>query len=160
VSLGSWQLQRSIYNRLSSDTTLGAVVTGVFDDIPQGTAFPYVQVGQETITDIGGKDYDARSFLINVDIFSRYHGTGQVKQIADIVVGLIHEQSLTVSGQKIVSIRLENSPLIIRDPKDNTRHGVLRFRVLMVTADDNGELILTRSGATMTTRSGDSLIWR
>ena len=46
----SWALQQSIFATLSADTPLLALLGGarIYDDVPQGAAFPYLTFGQST----------------------------------------------------------------------------------------------------------------
>jgi len=49
-------LQTAVYNALSADATLVSAVTGIYDFVPEGTAFPYVKVGDQTMVDGGTKN--------------------------------------------------------------------------------------------------------
>lgn len=129
MSLGAWAIQAAIYDRLASDLTLTSLGARVYDDVPQGTEFPYVVVGDETITDDGGKDFQGFDRLMSIDVFSRYSGNKEAKQIMDQVFNLLHDQPLTVSTQQLIVMRLAFAPPVLRDPDGVSRHGVMRFRI-------------------------------
>jgi hypothetical protein len=42
-------VQRAIYRTLAEDDELQSLVSGVFDDVPEGTEFPYVVIGEGTL---------------------------------------------------------------------------------------------------------------
>ena len=48
MSLHSFALQERIYSTLNGDSTLGALITGVFDGVPDGQALPIVVIGEQT----------------------------------------------------------------------------------------------------------------
>lgn len=130
MPLGAWEVQTAIYSRLTGDPTLSGLVGGrIFDDIPQGSDFPYVRLGDENTTDDGGKDYVANQRAISVEVFSRYAGSSEAKRVMSAVYDLLHEQGLTVSGQQVVLMRHEFSSPVFMDPDGLSRHGSMRFRL-------------------------------
>ena len=132
MSINQFALQTAIYTKLSTDsnltTTLGA---SVFDDIPENTPYPYVQLGEDTAIDYSTKDQTGSEVTVNVDVWSRYRGSLQAKNIMDRVHTLLHDSSLSVTGSNFINMRFEFSD-IIRDPDGITRHGVMRFRAIML----------------------------
>ena len=69
MALHGFELQEALYSRLNGDSTLGALITGVFDAVPDDTALPIVIIGPTTTSDDGSKTLDARDYIFNVDIF-------------------------------------------------------------------------------------------
>ena len=132
MSINQFALQTAIYTKLSADsnltTTLGA---SVFDDIPENTPYPYVQLGEDTAIDYSTKDQTGSEVTVNIDVWSRYRGSLQAKNIMDRVHTLLHDSSLSVTGSNFINMRFEFSD-IIRDPDGITRHGVMRFRAIML----------------------------
>tara|TARA_R110001592_G_scaffold147011_1_gene371406 strand:- start:71 stop:472 length:402 start_codon:yes stop_codon:yes gene_type:complete len=132
MSINQFALQTAIYTKLSTDsnltTTLGA---SVFDDIPENTPYPYVQLGEDTAIDYSTKDQTGSEVTVNIDVWSRYRGSLQAKNIMDRVHTLLHDSSLSVTGSNFINMRFEFSD-IIRDPDGITRHGVMRFRAIML----------------------------
>lgn len=134
MSLGAWELQAAIYNRLASDTALASLGFAVYDDVPQGSAYPFIIVGEESSTDDGGKDYQALNRSIIVHTFSRYAGSKETKDALAIVYDLLHEQPLTVTDQQVVLLRHDFMGPIQVEGDGLTRHGVMRFRALTVSS--------------------------
>jgi len=130
VSLGSFALQSAVYAALNGDSnltnTLGA---SIFDDVPEGSAFPYVHIGQDTITEYGTKEFDGADTSLTLHIWSQYKGSLQAKNIMDRVHTLLHDSSISVTGHNLVNMRFEFGD-ILRDPDGVTRHGVIRFRAI------------------------------
>ena len=58
MALHSFALQQAIFTALDGATINdadGNAITGVFDDVPENTAYPYVVIGEETATNIDTK---------------------------------------------------------------------------------------------------------
>ena len=85
MSLHSKQTQISIFNILNNDSTLDGLVGNnrIYDEVPQGSSYPYVEIGDETTIDAGLKDKDGQEFTQTIHIWSRYRGSKQIKEIAE-----------------------------------------------------------------------------
>ena len=104
---------------------------GVFDEVPEGTATPYVTLGYGTAIDYGTKDTDGGSYTVTFHVWSEYRGSKECKQIMDRIHTLLHNHSLSVTGFNLINLRFEFSE-ILRDPDGITRHGVMRFRAVIL----------------------------
>jgi len=132
MSINQFALQTAIYTKLSTDNNLTSTLgASVFDDIPEETPYPYVQLGEDTAIDYSTKDQTGSEVTVNIDVWSRYRGSLQAKNIMDRVHTLLHDSSLSVTGSNFINMRFEFSD-IIRDPDGITRHGVMRFRAIML----------------------------
>ena len=132
MSINQFALQTAVFSKLSTDSNLTSVLKAkVFDDIPENTDYPYVQLGEDTAIDYSAKDQTGSEVSVNVDVWSRYRGSLEAKNIMDRVHTLLHDSSLSVTGSNFINMRFEFSD-IIRDPDGITRHGVMRFRAIML----------------------------
>tara|TARA_R110002126_G_scaffold15594_1_gene63779 strand:- start:679 stop:1080 length:402 start_codon:yes stop_codon:yes gene_type:complete len=132
MSINQFALQTAVFSKLSTDSNLTSVLKAkVFDDIPENTDYPYVQLGEDTAIDYSTKDQTGSEVSVNVDVWSRYRGSLEAKNIMDRVHTLLHDSSLSVTGSNFINMRFEFSD-IIRDPDGITRHGVMRFRAIML----------------------------
>ena len=131
--LHSKNLQTAIYSKLNDDSTLDGIVGNnkIFDDVPQGTSYPYVVIGEETAIDAGAKDTDAQEFTLTIHIWSRYKGRKQTKEIAERIYTLLHNVAISVSSASLVNIRNEFFTILV-DDDGLTRHGVMRFRAVVL----------------------------
>ena len=53
MSIHSFELQKSVFSALNGGSITdagGSAITGVFDDVPTDTAYPYIRIGEETIS--------------------------------------------------------------------------------------------------------------
>mgnify|MGYP001384891170 FL=1 len=132
MSLHSTALQTAIYTLLSGDSTLDGLVGNnrIYDEVPQNSAYPYVVIGEETTIDASTKDKDAQEFTQTIHIWSRYRGSKQTKEIAQRIYTLLHNVAISVSGASFVNSRNEFFTILL-DDDGLTRHGVMRFRVVI-----------------------------
>ena len=134
MSSCQFALHQTLFTTLNGDSqltnTLGAAV---FDDVPdtQAVSFPYVQIGEDTATDYSTKDVTGTETVINLHVWSRYRGSTETKQVMDRVHTSLHDSNLTVTGHNLINMRFEFGD-VIRDPDGITRHGVMRFRAIML----------------------------
>ena len=132
MTIGNFALQSAIYTALNNDSTLTTTYgAGVYDDVPEGSGFPYVTMGEDASNDYGTKDLDGSTVTLNIHVWSQYRGSKEVKTIMDRIHTLLHDSSLSVSGFNLVNTRFEFMD-ILRDPDGITRHGVMRFRAVML----------------------------
>ena len=129
MSMHSWELQKALYAKLNGNVIDddGNVVT-IYDDVPQGAAYPRVVIGEETASNNGTKSLDGLEHTVTIHVWSQYRGRAQLKQIIQSVYENLHDADITVAGADAVNVRQEFSTTLSEN--DNiTRHGVMRFRV-------------------------------
>ena len=132
MSVGQFALQSTIYSALNNDNTLTSTLgAGVFDEVTEGTTYPFVAICEDTVTDFGTKTEDGGQFTINIHVWSQYTGSKETKNIMDRIHDLLHDSNLSVTGFNLVNLRFEFSD-ILRDPDGITRHGVMRFRAIIL----------------------------
>ena len=130
MALHSFPLQEALYSRLNGDSTLGGLITGVYDAVPDDTALPIVVIGPASTSDDGSKTLDARDYIFNVDVWSDYRGMKETKNISQRVYTLLHKHDLSVSGANLIDLRCEFSSEVLEND-GVTRHGVMRFRAFI-----------------------------
>ena len=128
----SFNLQKAIFSALNGDSTLTSTLSAtIHDHVPQGTQFPYVVIGEETMTDDSStKDIDFNEFTLVIHTFSRNRGRKEAKEIMARVYELLHKASLTVTGANHINTRFEFHD-VIKENDGLTYHGVQRFRTIL-----------------------------
>lgn len=129
-------VQTAIYQRLKNDATLAGMVTGVYDYVPEGTAYPYVRIGDHLSTPDNTHDTYGREITATIHVWTRSRGNAQGQAIATRIGELLDHRprDLAVSGHRVVSIRLEFDQ-VLPDPDPEVRHHILRFRIQTVQTE-------------------------
>lgn len=126
-SLGDFQA--ALYDRLSNDAALTAKVTGVFDHVPEGQAYPYVAIGQDTATPEDTFTSVGQQVTTTIHSWSQYKGYKEVKEVHSLILTAM-TAPLAVNGWTCMFLMVDMDH-VIPDPDGITRHGVLRLRYVL-----------------------------
>jgi hypothetical protein len=129
-----YPLQKSVYETLSGDSALMALVSGVFDRPPQGTEFPYITLGEASGNDWSAAGVNGMQYLLALQIWSREGGRKQAALIRERVYTLLHQADLSVEGQTLVLLRFVSSAIALLDD-GYTYHGAMGFQALLRAED-------------------------
>lgn len=125
-------VQVALYERLTRDAELMSLVTGVYDQVPEGVARPYVRIGDHVSTADNDLTSYGRQILSTVHVWTEARGNAPGQQIANRIVELLDHQAAALSelvdGHRVVSIRHEYDQAL-PDPNPQIRHHVIRFRI-------------------------------
>jgi hypothetical protein len=123
-------VQSAVIAALKADAPLTALVSGVFDDVPQGQTYPYVSVGEDVHNEWDTNTTIGSDCSITIHTWSQKRGRKETKAIQAAVYDVLHRAELTFSGYRIISVDFVNSQSFV-DADGMTRHGVQTFRVLI-----------------------------
>ena len=118
-------LQKAVRDALRNSAPLTALIgTRVYDRVPQGTAFPFVQIGEDFL--LGDDTYgDFTEATVTVHVYSRAVGKVEAKTIAGVIRDVLAVQ-LRVAGFQTVEWRFL-STRSIPDRDGLTEHLVMEF---------------------------------
>jgi hypothetical protein len=122
-------LQKAIYQKLTGDASLMALVTGIYDRLPQHTDFPYIAIGESSGSDWSTKTTSGADQNLTLHIWSREGGRKEAAAIMERIHALLHDQAMTIEGQALVMSRFISSNILL-DDDGWTYQGIMRFRVL------------------------------
>lgn len=123
-------LQEAVYAALTGDSPLMALVTGIYDRPPEGTAFPYVTLGESTGSDWSNVATVGMEHLFTLHIWSREGGRKQSATIMERLHTLLHQASLSITGQMLVMMRFSASDIVLEND-GWTYHGIMKFHALL-----------------------------
>jgi hypothetical protein len=122
-------LQAALFALLTADEDLAAMVTGVFDHVPEGQGYPYVVLGEWIETPANRHDGFGRDSVLMLHVWSQYRGFGEAYRVGARVMALLDQQPLTVQGLEHVSTRYEmGQTMTDPEPPGDIRHLVQRYR--------------------------------
>ena len=134
MALHSVKLQTAIYSTLTSGTLTDisgtSITSKVYDDVPEGTAYPYIVIGEETAIPTGAKDTDGHEHTLTFHVWSKYRGRKEIKQIMEQIYTILHNVAISITGATLVNIRHEFERTLL-ESDGITRHGVIRFRAVV-----------------------------
>lgn len=123
-----WPLQQAVYGKLTGHAPLMALVSGVYDEVPENVSHPYVSLGSITENVDDAHNQRGLNASVVLHIWSKYRG---FKEAAAILVQLdaaLDRVPLTVAGFKDVSIAHDQHTQV-RDPDPDIRHINVSYRV-------------------------------
>ena len=134
MALHSVNLQTALYSTLTGGTLTDisgtSIATKVYDDVPEGTAYPYIVLGEETAIPVGAKDTDGHEHTLTFHVWSQYRGRKEIKQIMQQIYTILHNVAISITGATLVNIRHEFERTLL-ESDGITRHGVIRFRAVV-----------------------------
>lgn len=122
-------LQAALYSRLSGDTALGAMISGVYDYVPDHTNYPYVTLGDATSRDWSTTTTAGADTQCMLHVYSRSGGRKEALLIMERLHLLLHGVALTISGHHCVSLR-HNASSVQLEADGMTYQGRMQFNLL------------------------------
>lgn len=119
----------AIYAALMADAGLGALITGVFDRVPRGTAHPFVAFGDAASEPLDSDSPATVEHRFDLFVHSREAGQREASDIAERVRAVLDGAALAVAGHTLVALRhLETE---VRSSRDRRAYRArLRFRAV------------------------------
>lgn len=122
-------LQAALYARLTAQ-----LAVPVYDFVPQGSAFPYVVLGEDTAIPWDTKTADGQEFTCTLHVWAKGAGRKDLKTAMQAVYLALHEREVDVGLPGLLLLRCEYAGTL-QDPAqpgdtDHYFHGVMRFRAL------------------------------
>jgi hypothetical protein len=123
------QAQKAIYEALTGYAPLMAMVTGIYDHVNQCTVYPYVVIGEDAASEWDTDTEIGTDSLITIHTWSEYKGRQQTKEIQEAIYEVLHRAELTIHDAIFYGLDWQFSDSFL-EPDGETRHGVMRFRLL------------------------------
>ena len=118
-------LQQAVYTQLSV-----ALSIPVFDDVPQGELFDYVEIGEADQDEFDTDDTLGAESVIVIHSWSRYRGRKQVKEIQNDVYQSLQRAQLNVIGYHLITCDFVSSETFT-ESDGKTRQGAQTFNVII-----------------------------
>lgn len=122
-------IQARIFAILTSDATLMALITGVFDGMPENQEYPYVNIGEYFLGDFGSHTTSGVDGTITLHAWSQTVGNKSVQMILNRMYSLLHAIDLAITGFPTITFRCSLNQ-VLDDPDGRTKHGVQKYRLI------------------------------
>lgn len=125
-------LQAGLHALLDGDATLSALVTGVYDGVPETAEPAWVEIGEVLSAPDGVHGREGRDTSATIHTWTRSYSYAPANVIGARVVWLLWHRHADldplVAGHRVWRIQHEFAQTL-RDPQPDTRHRVDRFRI-------------------------------
>jgi hypothetical protein len=121
-------LQTAVYAALTASPDLMALVSGVFDEVPEPAPYPYVSFGSVTETPDDAHDAQGLNTLVTIHVWTKAPGFAEAYDIFAALDAALDRVPLTVPGFRDVSIR-QDQHQALKDPDPYVRHINAQYRV-------------------------------
>ena len=108
-----WEFQKAVYAQLTGDSTLMAMVTGVYDYVQEETAYPYITIGNITGSEWTTLATSGVQVALTVEVFTRDRGRKTAADIIQRVHELLHDANLAVTGKTLVNLYFDSSDITL-----------------------------------------------
>lgn len=127
-----FKAQEAVYAALVSDVGVRALLgtpPRVYDHVQDDAAFPYIAFGVAHVAPDDSKLDSAFEHTLTLDIFSRYRGAKEAKEILQAVYAALHRAALSASGASFPLCEFHSAEIA---PLDDglTTHIAARFKVV------------------------------
>lgn len=145
------EIQTAIYEAVA------AIGYPTYDDVPQVTAYPYIVVGDDRSIPFDTDDSVGSETTCTIHVWSQYRGRKEVKEIMRSVYHTLNRANLTITGGHLVECHAEFEESFL-DPDGLTRHGVIRFRLIVEENGYTQMYLMTQANSFLQAESGHYLV--
>lgn len=125
-------VRRAIYDALRNDEALNAMVFGIYDHVPQGSAYPFIALGETDCRDWSSMTCAGSEHRLVIQVWSREGGQAQCLEILERLHATLHDANLTIEGQTLVMAHFVMAQVGL-DTDGVTYCGKMQFRLLLET---------------------------
>lgn len=120
--MSALELQKSVYAKLNGNGY------NVYDAVPEGQAYPYIVIGNDTLINDDTDTTNGIEATITIHTWGAIGGYQVVKEMQSAVYDLLHRQELSITGYTFTGCAFEFSDSFA-DQDGVLWHGVQRFRI-------------------------------
>ena len=124
------EIQNAIYSSLTGDPTIMGKITGVFDNVPGGQAYPYVVIGDAKELSVDTFSRCGREITETIHVWSEAQGFEEAINILGDINRLLDRANLTLTGFITVRCAYESAETL-RDPDGVRRHVPVTYKILV-----------------------------
>lgn len=103
------QVQEAVFAALATDEALKTVLTGLYDEAPEGARYPYLTMGDTSASANGLKDRAGAQISFSVALWSNEPGQMQVKELMEQADRVLHRGGFSVPGYELVRLDLDSA---------------------------------------------------
>jgi hypothetical protein len=102
-------IQKALYQQMTNDPDLTALISGVFDYVPDNQAFPYIVLSGFIETPWNTFSRNGKNVLATIHIYSEQKGNKEAYTILNRMNQVLDGATLPLDNHSLVSIQFEDS---------------------------------------------------
>lgn len=126
VQTAMFELQKGIFQNLSSNPSLTAKVTGVFDSVGEAQAFPYVTISEPIMLPFETKQKFGEELSIVIHAWSTYNGKKEAVEILNLCLSSLAKK-MNLNGFTVQKVKVDEIR-VFDDADPRIKHGILRMK--------------------------------
>ncbi|MGN7409967.1 DUF3168 domain-containing protein [Sporosarcina sp. SAFN-010] len=126
VQTAMFELQKGIFQNLTSNPSLTAKVTGVFDSVNEGQEFPYITISEPFMLPFETKQKFGEELSIVIHGWSTYNGKKEAIDILNLCLASL-AMKMNLDGFAIQKVEV-SSMRVFDDADPRIKHGVLTMK--------------------------------
>ena len=115
----------AVFDRLSNDTTVSGLVTGVYDKVPSDAQYPHIAMGEDTAEPMNSKTSLGETITHTLHTWSAYNGKYESKQILDVVLQALSNSPLPLGGGFYLAAARLVRMRVFQDVSGDLYHGIM-----------------------------------
>ncbi len=112
TALASHKIQEAAFVLLKDDATLGLKLSGVYDQPPEAAVWPYLSMGETSITAADLKDRRGNRLDFEITVWSNQQSQMEVKELMADVDRVLSGVSIQAVGLDTLPVRLLNANVV------------------------------------------------
>lgn len=130
-------LQQAIFNQLERDETLGGLLRGIHDAVPEGAELPYLMMGEASAEGAALKDVEATAVTVVLFVLSDEPSQMQAKELMAAVDDCVNRFCPHVPGARCGEMSLQSAAVVRQVSESGSRYrGRLTYRVKLYEDKD------------------------
>lgn len=102
-------VQAAVYSRLSGDVAVTSLLAGadaVYDQVPHGSAFPYIVLADMAARPENTQQFSGTRVFLSLESYSRAAGKQACQRIAAAIAGVLDGANFAVTGHSLIECRI------------------------------------------------------
>jgi len=129
----SLEVQIAIFDLLKASAAIATIVsTRIFDTVPPGTDFPYINLEPFDSVTEETKDQDGQMHNVQIDTWSRERGQKETRELIAAIRDAVHRVPLTIASGDVIFYYVNNTRLLM-DSDKKTIHGIVEMQIKVLS---------------------------
>lgn len=126
---------KAIFLRLNGNITVDSLAIPVYDEVPDGTPYPYITIGEFEVADYGVKVVGSDRVVPDIEAYSEYRGTKQIGGMLTAIATQLATADLDLSADGFEVFHQRKLSEEVRKAQDIdktlVRQGIIKLEIIV-----------------------------